>query len=183
MFLQSVTVSGMTPPVIETGRLRLRPHRAADLSDCAVMWADPVVTRYISGRPFTREEVWARLLRYAGHWLWLEYGFWAIEEKATGSFVGEIGFAEFEREMEPRLDIPEAGWVLSPGFHGQGYGSEALIAALAWADARFPATGCLIQPDNAASIRLSEKCGFVESARVTYRGTPTLLLRRGHRGS
>jgi RimJ/RimL family protein N-acetyltransferase len=109
----------------------------------------------------------------------LEFGFWAIEEKATGTFIGELGFAEFEREMEPRLDAPEAGWVLSPRFHGQGYAEEALAAALAWADTRFPATACLIQPENVASIRLGEKCGYVESARTVYKGSPTLVLHRG----
>jgi RimJ/RimL family protein N-acetyltransferase len=168
----------MSAPVIETARLLLRPHRAGDLVDSAAMWADPVVTRFISGRPFSREEVWARLLRYAGHWLWLEFGFWAVEEKATGAFIGELGFAEFEREMEPRLGAPEAGWVLAPRFHGQGYAEEALAAALAWADTRFPVTACLIQPENVASIRLGEKCGYVESARTVYKGSPTLVLHR-----
>ena len=48
------------------------------------MWADPAVTRFIGGRVFNREEVWARLLRYAGHWQWMGYGFWAIEEKESG---------------------------------------------------------------------------------------------------
>src|SRR5689334_15432931 len=43
-------------PVIETARLRLRGHRKSDFAACAALWADPVVTRYISGRPFTGEE-------------------------------------------------------------------------------------------------------------------------------
>ena len=142
------------------------------------MWADPAVTRFISGRAFSREEVWARLLRYAGHWLWMEYGFWAIEEKSTSLFVGELGFAEFEREIQPRLAAPEAGWVLSPQFHGQGYGGEALAAALAWADVRFPSTVCLIHPENLASLRLAEKQGFGESMGIVYKGQPTVLLNR-----
>src|ERR1039457_5470037 len=90
-------------PIIETERLKLRAHSMEDFRDCAEMWAHPDVVRYIGGRPFSGEEVWARLLRYVGHWQWMEFGFWAMEEKATGSFVGEVGFAEFKREMEPPI--------------------------------------------------------------------------------
>jgi len=142
------------------------------------MWADPGVTRFISGRAFSREEVWARLLRYAGHWLWFDYGFWAMEEKDTGTFVGELGFAEFQRELEPPLDCPECGWVLAPRFHGQGYAAEALNAALAWADLRFPATTCMIDPENAASLRLAGKAGYRECVRVVYKGHATVIFQR-----
>ena len=61
------------------------------------MWADPEVTRYIGGRPFGVEEVWTRLLRYAGHWALLGYGYWAVIEKSSGRFVGEAGLADFHR--------------------------------------------------------------------------------------
>ena len=42
------------------------------------------------------------------------FGFWALEEKATGAFAGEMGFAEFKREIDPPiLGTPEIGWVLA----------------------------------------------------------------------
>ena len=82
----------MTAPTLETERLVLRAHRVEDFSDLAALWADPVVTRFISGVPQTAEESWSRLLRYAGHWLLLGFGYWAVEEKATGNFLGEVGF-------------------------------------------------------------------------------------------
>ena len=50
-----------------------------------------VIARFIGGRPYTREEVWARILRYVGHWTLKGYGFWAIEEKLSGDFIGEAG--------------------------------------------------------------------------------------------
>ena len=111
--------------------------------------------------------------------MWLEYGFWAIEEKATQTFAGELGFADFARDLQPRLQAPEAGWVLASHYHGRGYGCEALRAVLAWADARFPSTACLIQPENAASIRLARKCGYEESARTVYKGQATIVFHRG----
>lgn len=164
-------------PIIETERLRLRGHRPEDLHSCAVMWGTSAVTRHIGGRPFTREEVWARLLRYAGHWTLLGFGFWLIEEKATGEFVGEAGLAEFERDIDPPIrGIPEAGWILIPRFHGRGYATEAMQAVLAWhGDSK---TVCLIHPANAASLRVAEKCGYEEFARSTYHGEPVIILSR-----
>ena len=125
-------------PTLSTARLRLRPHRPDDFDACAALWADPRVTQHIQGRPQTREEVWARLLRYAGHWAWLGFGYWAVEE--GGRTIGELGFADFKRALEPSLDgAPEPGWALSPAVWGQGYATEALTAALAWADANLAA--------------------------------------------
>jgi len=168
-------------PTLETERLRLRAHRPEDFSHCVALWADPVVTRYIGGKPLTREEVWAHMLRYAGHWKWLGYGYWLLEEKASGKFVGEVGFADQQREIEPALDaMPEIGWVLSPGSHGKGYATEAVRAAQAWGDRKFGAskTVCLIHPDNLASIRVAEKCGYQEFCRTGYKGKPTILYSR-----
>ena len=81
-------------PVIETARLFLRGPRPADLPDSVALWSDPVVTRYTSGKPLSEEEVWGRLLRYVGHWAWMGFGYWVVEEKATGRFAGEMGFSD-----------------------------------------------------------------------------------------
>src|SRR5271166_4392110 len=113
-------------PVIETERLRLRCHRVGDFAECAAMWADAAVTRYLGRDPLTAEEVWARLLRYVGHWAALGFGFWAVEEKASGRFVGDLGFMDFKRDLEPSLDdVPEMGWILASQAHGKGYATEA----------------------------------------------------------
>jgi RimJ/RimL family protein N-acetyltransferase len=168
-------------PVLESERLRLRGHRPGDYGDSAALWGDSEVTRYVGGRPLTTEEVWARLLRYVGHWAWMEYGLWAVEEKVTGKFVGEVGFANHKRDIQPSLgDMPELGWVLATDFHGKGYATEAVRAATIWGDERFRGqrTACIIHPENARSIRVAEKCGFKELGRATYRGEPTLVFAR-----
>jgi RimJ/RimL family protein N-acetyltransferase len=166
--------------VLETERLLLRRHTVADLDSCADLWRDATVTRYIGGRPYSREETWARLLRYIGHWEALGYGFWAVEEKATGQFAGELGFADFKREIDPPIAEPEAGWAFLPRVHGRGYATEALRAALSWADAHFeePRTVCLIHPENAPSFRVAEKCGFRESRRAVYKDHTAVVLAR-----
>ncbi len=171
----------MTIPILETDRLTLRGHRLEDFAACASLWADPIVTRYIGGVPLTAEESWSRLLRYAGHWELLGFGYWVVEEKATGNFLGELGFADLKRDLDPSLgDTPEAGWVFSSAAHGKGYATEAVRAILLWGDAHFSATktACIIHPENAASIHLAEKSGYREAERTTYKDKPTLLFYR-----
>ncbi|MES1153243.1 MAG: GNAT family N-acetyltransferase, partial [Dongia sp.] len=151
-------------PVLETPRLILRGHRREDFEAVVALWADMEVARHISGKPSTREESWARMLRYGGLWNLLGFGYWAVEEKASGRFAGEVGLGMFQREIEPSYgDTPEAGWVLAPWCHGKGYATEATQAALAWSDAHLPgqATVCITAPENLASNRVAEKCGFV----------------------
>src|SRR5215467_2045530 len=186
-------------PTIETQRLRLRGPRPEDFRDSVALWSDPVVTRFTTGKPLSEEDVWGRLLRYVGHWTWMGFGYWVVEEKSTGRFAGELGFSDWKREVEPTLQgLPELGWVLAPRVHGQGYATEGARAAIQWADAHFgkdlprpsyariapqaaPQLGsarmtCIIHPDNAPSIRVAEKCGFQEILRTSYRGDPIIMF-------
>ena len=186
-------------PVIETERLRLRGHGPEDFPDSAALWADPLVTRFIGGKPLSEEEVWARVLRYVGHWAWMGFGYWVVEEKSTGRFAGEVGFADWKRDIQPSLQgLPELGWVLASSIHGMGYATEAVRAAIAWGYANFAASAsaairtttgravapqlsaarmvCIIDPDNVRSIRVAEKCGFEEVQRASYKGEPTILF-------
>lgn len=174
-------MSAAAIPTIETERLVMKGHRLEDFEECLAMWSDPEVVRFISGKPSTREEMWSRLLRYLGHWDLLGYGFWVVREKATGRLVGEVGLGDFHREMQPPLNSTfEAGWVLAPGFHGKGYATEAVRAALAWADAHHSPkrVACIIAPENAASIRVADKCGFRQFGQGVYMGHPSLMFER-----
>jgi RimJ/RimL family protein N-acetyltransferase len=173
--------SAVEVPILETSRLRLRGHRLDDFVHSAAMWADAVVTRFIGGQPLTEEEAWTKFLRYAGHWALLGFGYWVVEEKAAGTFVGEIGFADFKRDVQPSLKgVPEIGWVLASQAHGKGYATEAVRAAVAWGDAHFqsPRTACIIAPENLASIRVAVKCGYKGPQRAFYKGKPTLMYVR-----
>ncbi|MDP9111370.1 MAG: GNAT family N-acetyltransferase [Candidatus Eremiobacteraeota bacterium] len=170
----------MTVPVIETPRLTLRAHTLDDFSPSLAMWADPIVTRYIGGVPSSAEAVWARLIRYAGHWALLGYGYWVVQEKGSQEFLGELGFADYHRDISPPIDAPELGWALIPRVHGRGYATEAVAAVLQWGDRHFQGspTVCLIHPDNAPSVRVAEKNGYREWTRTQYKGEPAILFER-----
>lgn len=166
--------------LIETERLRLRGHELRDFDNSAAMWANENVTRFIGGKPSSREDSWRRFQTYVGHWALLGHGFWLIEEKASGRFLGEGGFGTFKREIEPPLDAPEQGWALAPHAHGQGFAFEAMNAAAHWGEQHFGRSDfvCLIAPENAPSLRLAEKLGYREYGRAPYRGEPSVQLRR-----
>jgi len=162
-------------PVLETERLRLRAHGTNDFEALAAIWADPEVIRYMGGTPSTPQDSWLRLLRYPGMWVLLGYGFWAIEEKASGRMIGDIGYMDAKRPMDPPLDgMPELGWALARDAQGKGYAREALAAVLAWGREHFGVhrAACIIEPDNTASIRLATDAGFVFLHEVTYRDVP-----------
>lgn len=173
-------------PTVTTDRLVLRGHRIEDFDESIAMWSDPKVVRYVGGKPFTREGVWSMRLRYAGHWALMGYGYWVVEERASGRFVGEVGFAEMKREIVPSIEgCPEAGWVLSPWSHGQGFATEAVRAALTWGAERFGPidTVCIIDPDNVASLGVAKKCGYEVELETVYKGEPIVVSRRSFASS
>jgi Acetyltransferase (GNAT) domain len=79
-------------PQLTTHRLLLRAFRPDDFEPYAAMMADPDVSRHLmDGRPLTRPEAWRQLAMFAGHWILRGYGLWAVEDRATGQFLGRIG--------------------------------------------------------------------------------------------
>jgi RimJ/RimL family protein N-acetyltransferase len=176
-----MTRSLAAAPRLETERLVLRAHRADDLADLRETWSDPAVVRYIGGRPCTEEEAWQRLLRYAGHWPLLGYGFWRISDKPSDRYLGDIGFFDGRRGLGPDFDgAPEVGWTLAAHAHGQGLATEALTAVLAWGDAHLPhgRTVCMIHPENAPSFAVAARQGYGEFTRATFKEAPVVLLER-----
>ena len=170
-----------TAPVLETARLRLRPFEPRDLDAHAASLADPEIVRHLGGNPFTREESWRRMLCAPGLWTMLGYGYWAVERREDGVWLGQVGFADFKRDMVPSIEgVPEMGWIFARHAHGQGFASEAIAAALDWADGTLcaPEIAAIISPDNAPSIRAAEKAGFDGRVEARYRDEIVLLFRR-----
>lgn len=157
-------MSSVAPRVVrlETPRLELRLLRPDDLLPFAAMNADPEVMRYIGeGRPQDRAQTAASLERMRWHWAEHGFGRWAIERASDGAFLGfcGVGFPTFVPEVATR---PEIGWRLAREFWGQGYATEAAIAAR---DHFFRAFGSselisLSYAGNVASHRVMRKIGM-----------------------
>jgi RimJ/RimL family protein N-acetyltransferase len=166
-------------PRLETQRLILTGPTLTDFADMAAMWADPEVVRHIGGVPFSEEDSWARLLKYVGHWQLMGFGTWMVRDK-SGGFVGEVGLFDLHRVMEPKLDVPEVGWVLAKRAHGKGYATEAVQRALAWGEQQLGKQrfSCIIDVGNEASMKVAGKCGFKQITTATYKDHPVNVYRR-----
>jgi RimJ/RimL family protein N-acetyltransferase len=179
--LMPLTPSLPAVPVLETARLRLRGYQLSDLAAFTAMSQEPDFYRYLTPGPMPAEDVWNTMMRSVGHWALKGFGFWAVEEKSSGAFIGAVGFVDRKRNLDPPMNgDPEIGWVLAPSTHGQGYATEAVQAVQAWGDAHFSQarTVCMMDPDNLASRRVAEKFGYHEYARTTYHGDAVVLLER-----
>jgi RimJ/RimL family protein N-acetyltransferase len=145
------------------------------------MWADPIVTRFIGGKPSTPQQTWTRLLAYVGHWALMRYGYWAIEEQSSGAFIGEAGFADFKRDITPAMqNVPELGFALIPSAHGKGYATEAVRAILQWGDANLTSrrTVCMVNEDNAASLAIVQKARYRIFEHATFSDSHVAFLER-----
>ncbi|WP_439105528.1 GNAT family N-acetyltransferase [Congregibacter sp.] len=150
-------------PQLYTDRLYLRGHVESDHPAATSIWQHPEVYNFITGSPLSSQDVWMRLLRYGGLWDMLGYGYWAVEERATGKYIGQLGFADFKRGLVG-FDghYPEAGWALHPDAAGKGYATEGMQAACAWLDQQtlHGRSFCIISADNPRSVKVAEKLGY-----------------------
>ena len=168
-------------PVLDTPRLRLRGFRASDLEPQAEAMRDPEMVRHLGGQPFSREDTWRKILASPGLWAMLGYGYWVVERRDDGAYLGQVGFADFKRDMTPNIEgLPEMGWIMGRAAQGQGLATEAVRAALAWADETLGRREivAIVGHENSASIRVAQKAGFGVREEAIYKGEPILLFRR-----
>ena len=146
----------MAAPELLTERLRLRAFLDSDLDAWAAIVADPETARFVGGVR-DRGEAWLRLAMYVGHWELRGYGLWAVEERASGRFVGRAGLwypAEW-----PELEV---GWTLARDVWGRGYATEAGRAAVEWGRTELGLTriASVISAGNTRSIAVAERLGM-----------------------
>ena len=143
--------------IIETERLILRkidPDR--DFDEWAYSMADENTVRYLGTKPMNRAEAWRSMAMAIGHWTIRGYGFFSLEHKETGKWIGRVG--PWYPEGWP---APEVGWTISPKHLRNGYAIEAAKASIHFA---FNTLGWsqiihVILEGNEPSIALANKLG------------------------
>ena len=104
-------------------------------------------------------------------WEW--YAIWMIELK-DGTHIGELCFKGLDSN-----GIAEIGYGISEQYQHNGYASEAVKAVSEWALAQ-PGVNAVeseTDPDNKASQRVLEKCGFVRNGKFGEEGPRYTLSR------
>lgn len=158
---------------LETERLLLRQWREEDdFEEYARICSDPEVMRYLGGKPFSRLEAWRHMAFIIGHWQLRGYGHWAVEEKASGKFIGRMGF--LNPQGWPGFEV---GWTLARECWGKGYATEGARQMLehAFTEMNREHVISLIHAENRASIRVAEKMGEEVEGETEILGIPVLI--------
>jgi len=105
---------------INNERLIMRGWRESDLAPLAAMNADPEVRQYL-GPLLTFEQASAWVLHFQDDLDRRGYGFWAVEVRASGEFIGFTGLNIVDDEMP--FTGTELGWRQTRPAWGHGYAS------------------------------------------------------------
>lgn len=162
----------MNEITIETERLILRMFREDDFEEYATLCANPDVMRFLGGKTFSRVEAWRHMAMMVGHWHFRGYGYFAAEEKASGRFIGRVGFTN-------SVGWPgfELGWTIAPAYQGKGFATEGARRLLRYAfdDLDMSHVISLIHRDNTPSIRVAERLGETVEGDTEVLGMPVLI--------
>ncbi|MGF1734813.1 GNAT family N-acetyltransferase [Photobacterium satsumensis] len=148
---------------LETDRLILRQWKREDYPVYAKLNADPAVMNYFPAvlSPQESDAQAARITQLIAERGW---GFWAVELKATGQFIGFVGLhSQDEHSGIPNAPFVEIGWRLAKEHWGKGYAPEAASRALqfAFCELSAPSIYAFTALPNTPSQRVMGKIGMV----------------------
>lgn len=148
---------------LETPRLLLRQWQESDKEPFARLTADTEVMRYFPAI-LSREDSDASVARFSKGIAEHGYGFWAVEVKSTGDFIGFVGIKMLDLDI-PESPFMEIGWRLDKQCWGKGYAPEAARASLDYAfnEVQQNAVFAITTLTNAPSRRVMEKIGMTNT--------------------
>lgn len=145
---------------IETPRLILRDWKEEDIQPFAGMNKSPDVMRYFLN-PLSEEESFGFYTRIRQEFSDYGYGLYALEEKATGIFMGYTGFHHilFDADFAQGVEI---GWRIDNAYWNRGYATEAALACLQYAKEHLPfkTVWSFTSLPNKSSERVMQKIGM-----------------------
>ena len=153
--------------VIETERLRLRPHREADLAGLVELASNWEVARWLTTvpHPYGEADASAWISRVRQEHETGRPRLFAIARKSDDRLIGNAGIGR-RKSDEPNGAV--LGYWLGQPFWGQGYGREAVAALTDYAFRAFEpdCVTAFTDPENTASQKLLLACGFVRSGEI-----------------
>lgn len=153
--------------ILTTARLRLEPISDAHVDGLHALNSDPVVMRYVTGKPDTRDDTLAMIERVKGRWSALGFSWWCLIEQASNDIIGAGCIQNLGRVEDNPLEI---GWRLRQDKWGQGFASEAARCMAKFAfdtlDAEILYAVC--NPENLRSARVMERLGMRYKGQETW---------------
>ncbi len=163
-------IFNFTPfPILETENLVLRKLDPIDVSDIFAMRNDPRMHLYTDSKP---DESTDETLSYIdkmnqgvdmNKWI-----IWAMEDKQSKKVIGSISIWNLNVER----NSGELGYGIIPEFQGRGLMKEALfsVSDYAFQVMNLDILEAYTEQNNIASIKLLERCTFIETGRVDEKG-------------
>ena len=149
-------------PVIETARLVLRAPTLDDEETMFRIASDPLVAKYLGRAPRTREKTREKLVKVIDGIRSGTTIVWILVDRESGAHVGSACLWNWD-EHSSRAEV---GYELAPPWWGRGLVTEAMtpILRVAWERMKLHSVEGQVHPENAGSIRVLEKLGFVREA-------------------
>lgn len=147
-----------------TEKIKIYPSNREQMESCIAAEKDPEMKKAYS-------EMLEGCIEHPDQWEW--YAMWIIEN-ADGVHIGDLCFkGHYEDEN------PEIGYGIYDEFQGRGYATEAAKLAIKWAfeHSDVKAVEAETDPDNAASQRVLEKCGFKATGEIGEDGPRFILYK------
>lgn len=165
--------------LISTPRLTLREITIEDADALFELDSDSLVCKYLGNNPLTSKEQSVEIVDFIRK----QYkengtGRLAVIENNTNLFVGWCGLKLFTQEMNGHTNFLDIGYRFIPKYWGKGYATEAAKASVENGFKVFnhKAIYGMADANNAASIRVLEKCGLKSNGMFNFEDTPHVWM-------
>lgn len=161
---------------LRTPRLALARIADTDLADLCRLHADPRVMDWLGGVR-SEAETAAQLRDFEAHWERHGFGPWILRDPTTGTFLGRGGLRRCSVEGTDEVELLYA---LAADAWGRGLASELARESLrvAFGPLGLAELVCFTLPENARSLAVMRRAGFVFQRHFIHAGRPHLLHRR-----
>lgn len=158
-----LTINFSPFPILETERLILRRVLPSDVKEMFELRSNPETMKYIP-RPLVTnyDEALAHIKMMEDKIETNEGINWAITLKGDDKMLGVIG----HYRIKPEHYRAEVGYMILPEYHGKGITTEAVqcVVDYGFNTMQLHSIEGVIDPENDASQRVLQKCGFVKEA-------------------
>ena len=158
-----LTINFSPFPILETERLILRRVLPSDVKEMFELRSNPETMKYIPRPLLTNHEEALAHIQMMEDKIETNEGInWAITLKGDDKMLGVIG----HYRIKPEHYRAEVGYMILPEYHGKGITTEAVqcVVDYGFNTMQLHSIEGVIDPENGASEKVLQKCGFVKEA-------------------